>query len=104
MDQCPNDSLVHKWIGDLLFEGTSYSDCIKAYNEMGHKITLQALCMKIKAEIRVCTIKQIAQTMNLVKSHPDFNSTYFAIDLAAYDLLAVLVSPGGNSPYDKHIK
>jgi len=32
MDRCPNDSFVHKWIGDLLFEGTSYTDSIKAYN------------------------------------------------------------------------
>lgn len=32
MDQCPDDFLVHKWIGDLLFEGTSYNDCVKAYN------------------------------------------------------------------------
>lgn len=49
MDQCPDDYHVHKWIGDLLFEGTSYNDSIKAYNEMGEKITIDALSMRLKA-------------------------------------------------------
>ena len=72
MDQCPNDSLVHKWIGDLLFEGTSYNDSIKAYNEMGNKVTIDALCMKLKAEFRVGSAKSINETMNSIKSHPEF--------------------------------
>jgi hypothetical protein len=32
IDLCPEDLNVHKWIGDLLFEGTSFHDSIKAYN------------------------------------------------------------------------
>jgi hypothetical protein len=26
-----NDYKVHKWIGDLLYEGKSYSDALRAY-------------------------------------------------------------------------
>lgn len=31
MSKKPNDFTVHKWIGDLLYEGRSYEDAIKAY-------------------------------------------------------------------------
>ena len=27
-----NDYFVHKWIGDLLYEGKSYTDAYKAYS------------------------------------------------------------------------
>lgn len=30
----PNDLLIYKWIGDLLYEGISYRDALKAYSEM----------------------------------------------------------------------
>lgn len=39
---------------------------------MGNKVTLDALCMKLKAELRVSTIKTIAETMNHIKAHPEF--------------------------------
>ena len=31
----PNDLSIYKWIGDLLYEGMSYKDALKAYNQLG---------------------------------------------------------------------
>ena len=30
----PHDLSIYKWIGDLLYEGMSYHDALKAYSEM----------------------------------------------------------------------
>lgn len=32
MELKPNDLSIYKWIGDLLYEGMSYKDALKAYN------------------------------------------------------------------------
>jgi hypothetical protein len=32
MELKPNDLSIYKWIGDLLYEGMSYKDSLKAYN------------------------------------------------------------------------
>lgn len=34
MHSHPDDYQVHKWIGDLLYEGYSYNDALKAYEEI----------------------------------------------------------------------
>lgn len=34
----PTDHKVHKWIGDLLYEGKSYNDALKAYEEIDETI------------------------------------------------------------------
>lgn len=34
MQANPDDYQVHKWIGDLLYEGYSYHDSYKAYDEI----------------------------------------------------------------------
>jgi hypothetical protein len=35
MDVNPEDLSIYRWIGDLLYEGMSYKDSLKAYNELG---------------------------------------------------------------------
>jgi tetratricopeptide (TPR) repeat protein len=35
MEMNPDDVSIYKWIGDLLYEGMSYKDALKAYNELG---------------------------------------------------------------------
>lgn len=35
MELNPNDVSIYKWIGDLLYEGMSYQDSLKAYAELG---------------------------------------------------------------------
>ena len=32
MEMHPEDLTIYKWIGDLLYEGYSYADAIKAYS------------------------------------------------------------------------
>jgi hypothetical protein len=35
MELNPDDLSIYKWIGDLLYEGMSYTDALKAYGELG---------------------------------------------------------------------
>lgn len=59
---------------------------------MGDKITLDALCMRLKAELRVGTFKQANETISKIKSHELFDEQAFGIDLAAYHLFSSLMN------------
>lgn len=62
---------------------------------MGAKISIEALSMKIKAELRVGNIKNLSETMNTIKTHEEFNDKVYGMDVAAYNLFLSLLSLGG---------
>lgn len=68
---------------------------------MGDKITLDALCMRLKAELRVGTFKQANETMSKIKSHELFDEHAFGIDLAAYHLFSSLMNQQSTDKSDK---
>ncbi len=53
MELNPNDLSIYKWIGDLLYEGMSYNDALKAYNELGNSESIETRVMKLKCMFRV---------------------------------------------------
>ena len=63
MSKKPNDYTVHKWIGDLLYEGRSYEDAIKAYDEIDENIYFEAEMMKCKCLIRTGDIQRIYEKL-----------------------------------------
>jgi hypothetical protein len=73
MELNPNDLSIYKWIGDLLYEGMSYNDALKAYNELGSVDDLETHIMKLKCMFRIGSFNDITAQMKLIEKHPNVN-------------------------------
>ena len=67
MELEPKDKNIQQWIGDLLFEGYSYSDSLKAYRQVkAENMSIYVLGKRLKTEIRIESMNQIQKTINLI--------------------------------------
>ena len=96
MSKNPKDYTVHKWIGDLLYEGRSYEDAIKAYNEMEGAPSFDLEIMKCKCLIRIGDLHQIQDGLNKASKLEDCNPEKIAVDSMALALLRLLNGIGKN--------
>lgn len=93
MELNPEDMSIYKWIGSLLYEGYSYRDAIKAYEELGDRPALDVQLMKIKCMLRVAGLGDVqAAIKNLEKEeHSQKDREKVAVDTTAVALLQTLV-------------
>lgn len=67
MEMNPDDLTIYRWIGDLLYEGESYRDALKAYSELGPDVNFEALIMQLKCIFRVGSLNEIANMMKVIE-------------------------------------
>ena len=91
MELNPNDFSIYKWIGDLLYEGMSYKDALKAYHELNNDDDLQTAIMKVKCLLRVGTFQQISQGIKAIEKNASADRAKTNMDTAAFNLLSCLV-------------
>lgn len=59
--------------------------------------------MRLRAEFRVGTIKQVGETWNKIRTHQDFDEQQFGIDIAAFNLLWSLMTQQVSHEKEKYI-
>ena len=67
-------------------------------------MAIEALCMKLKAKLRVGGIRHISEIMNLIKTHEDFNEEMYGIDTTAYNLFFSLITLSSTNDKEKFLK
>jgi hypothetical protein len=91
MELNPDDLSIYKWIGDLLYEGMSYVDALKAYSELGAVDDLETQIMKLKCLFRVASLNEVTAQLRSIEKHPSVGKEKVALDMTALTLLGQLV-------------
>jgi tetratricopeptide (TPR) repeat protein len=91
MELSPDDLSIYKWIGDLLYEGMSYGDALKAYGELGAVDDLDTHIMKLKCTFRVGSLSDVTAQLRVIEKHPLASKEKIAVDGNALTLLGQLV-------------
>lgn len=68
MELRPDDISIYKWIGDLLYEGESYRDALKAYSELGDLPTCDLDIMRCKCLLRVGSLLEVMQLLKAMEN------------------------------------
>lgn len=88
-----SDHYVHKWIGDLLYEGRSYSDALKAYSEIEESLSFETEIMKCKCLVRVADLNKVGDCLTKLTKLEDCNQAMIEVDILAVNILKILVRP-----------
>ncbi len=98
------DYYVHKWIGDLLYEGRSYSDALKAYQEIEESTLFDVEIMKCKCLLRMSDLNKLSDCLTKLTKLEDCNESMVQVDILAVGLLKILTKPHENKESASKIK
>lgn len=87
----PDDLSIYKWIGDLLYEGKSYKDSLKAYNELGKDEQLETLIMKSKCLFRIGSIQEVGFNLKTIEKNVLADRDKVNLDFTAFGVLNSLL-------------
>jgi tetratricopeptide (TPR) repeat protein len=92
----PNDRIVHKWIGDLLYEGRSYNDALRAYEEIDDPPIFEVELMKCKCFFRVADLQKVGAMLAKITKLEKCRESRVQVDVLAVGLLRELTKPQEN--------
>ena len=81
---------MHVWIGNLLYEGKSYTDALKAYDEVEGE-NLQALIMRCKCLLRVSKLQHIKECLTRASKLANCKNEMIEVDMIVLGILQSLI-------------
>ncbi|CAM6002383.1 unnamed protein product [Sphagnum balticum] len=75
MEMHPEDLSIYRWIGDLLYEGLSYRDALKAYSELPESSEADLAVMRAKCLFRVGGMADVSAQLKIAEKVGSLDKT-----------------------------